>query len=456
MFPLAAILAAQGCRVGGSDRSYDQGQTPEKFAKIESLGIRLFPQDGSGITTETDVLVVSSAIEETIPDVQAARRHGIPIRKRAEILAMMFEGRRGIAIGGTSGKTTVTGMTGHILHVCGTDPVIVNGGVMLNFDAGFRTGTGGWIVAETDESDGSISMFTPDIAVLNNITLDHKPLPELRPLFYDFIIKAKAGAVINMDDPEAATLAQARSDALGFSVQDHPAARLLAQNIVFHTQGSSFGLLDRQTKQIEPCTLFVPGLHNISNALAALGAATLAGIKLKDVIGALRGFKGIKRRLEIVGEQGGITVIDDFAHNPDKIAATLSTLQQSPGRLLVMFQPHGFGPMKMMRRELAEAFAEELKNDDILLMPEIFYAGGTAVRDISSADLTGDVARAGKQAHFMPTREAVGDFIVSHAKAGDRVVIMGARDDTLSLFAQDILRRIKHISSPPPACGRGS
>ncbi len=441
MSPMAAILRQQGYPVSGSDRARDQRQTPEKFAQLESLGVRLFTQDGSGITPTIDAVVVSSAIEESIPDIQAARRQGIPILKRAEILAGMFEGRKGIAVGGTSGKTTVTGMTGHILAACGFDPVIVNGGVMINVNASYRTGRGDWIVAETDESDGSIALFTPRIAILNNVTLDHKPIAELRGLFHDFIGRAKAGSVVNYDDPEACSLAGKNPDVLGFGIEN-PAAMLKAYDIVFNSHGSTFTAQDMRTQTMLSCQLNVPGHHNILNALAAVGAATLAGIDMKDAVQALAHFKGIRRRLEVTGTACGITIIDDFAHNPDKIAATLATLRQSPGRLLVMFQPHGYGPMKMMRKELAEAFASGLRPEDILVMPEIFYAGGTAARDISSADLIGDIAREGRKAIFVKTRGEAGDYLVQNAAEGDRIVVMGARDDTLSLFAREILGKV--------------
>jgi UDP-N-acetylmuramate--alanine ligase len=445
MSPLAAILHSQGLSVSGSDRSRDQGQTPEKFRQLETFGIRLFPQDGSGLVPGTGRLVVSSAIEDAIPDVQAARRLDIPIVKRAEVLAMLFSQRRGIAIGGTSGKTTVTGMAGWLFTACGLDPAVVNGGVMLNFSSegpgNFHAGKGEWFIAETDESDGSIALFTPDIAVLNNITLDHKPVEELRALFGDFVGKAVTGAVVNLDDREAAALIGANKNTIGFGI-DHPHADLIATGIRMTEDGSAFELVDRRNGGRASCSLNVPGRHNVSNALAATGAALLAGVSLDRAAAGLAGFKGIRRRLEKLGHVNGVTVIDDFAHNPDKIAATLETLTQTPGRLLVLFQPHGFGPMRMMRKELAEAFASGLRPDDILIMPEILYLGGTAKRDISSRDLIADVAAKDRQAFFAETREEAGQRLCVLARPGDRIVIMGARDDSLSDFGRDLLARI--------------
>lgn len=438
MSALASILRQQGRSVAGSDRGYDRGQTPEKFAALKDFGIQLFPQDGSGLTADTAQLVVSSAIENSIPDVKAAIDRGIPIFKRADILAEMFNATRGIAVGGTSGKTTVTGMAGHILHQAGLDPSVINGGVMVNFGHNFHTGRGDWLVAETDESDGSIALFEPEIAILNNITLDHMPIESLRPLFAAFVAKARLGAVINADDEEAARLVnEAGVQVLTFGIGRYD-VDLTADHILFRRDHCSFDVFYGREKAM--VDLPVPGMHNVSNALAAIGAALKAGVPLAQAATALAGFRGIHRRLEFVGEVGGIGVIDDFAHNPDKVAASLDTLKTvADGRLLIMFQPHGYGPMRMMRRELMQAFAHGMGEEDILMMPEIFYAGGTASRDMSASDLIADLEGLGKNGLFLPTRELVGRSLLAEARPGDRIVIMGARDDTLPIFARDLL-----------------
>jgi UDP-N-acetylmuramate--alanine ligase len=199
MLPLALILKGHGASVAGSDRSRDQGRTPEKFAWLESLGFALHPQDGSGITSADQVLVASAAVEETVPEMVRARELGCRRMSRANLLSTLFNAAEaGIAVGGTSGKSTVTGMLGWILTACGRDPTIMNGAVMKNFvadDTPFasaRVGQGDVFVSEVDESDGSIALFTPEVAVLNNVSLDHKSLEELRQLFGDFAKKAKS------------------------------------------------------------------------------------------------------------------------------------------------------------------------------------------------------------------------------------------------------------------------
>jgi UDP-N-acetylmuramate--alanine ligase len=189
--------------------------------------------------------------------------------------------------------------------------------------------------------------------------------------------------------------------------------------------------------------LKVPGRHNVANALAALAASSVADVPLRGAAAALAGFQGTRRRFETVGAAGGVTVIDDFAHNPDKITATLRTLHEKPGRVWAVFQPHGFGPTKLMRAGLVETFASELRSDDVLVMPEIYYAGGTAAKDISAKDIIGDVAGRGKKAEFIARRADIPAFLAANAGQGDRIIVMGARDDTLPAFAREILRALQ-------------
>ena len=441
MSSLAVAIKGNDIEIKGSDRSLDQGKTPEKFETLRKQGITLFPQDGSGIDENTDLLVVSSAVEETIPDVIKARSLNIPIKKRAEVLAELLHRHNGIAVAGTSGKTTTTGMTGHILKSCGLDPTVINGGIMLNYpqSAGLGnvlTGNGSFCVIEADESDGSIALYSPAVALVNSITLDHKPIEELRPLFADFVARASVGAVLNADCPETAALKDKNQNIMTYSIRSAN-ADLKAENLTPTQTGISF-VLDG-----EKINLLLPGHHNVSNALAALSAAEMIGIPRSDAVRALETFKGIHRRTEIVGTTPKqITVIDDFAHNPEKIAASLEALKEHEGRLIIIYQPHGFGPTRMMRREIVEAFNNGMSMDDTLIMPEIYYAGGTAAKDISSADLIKDLERTGKRVHFIPDRAKITHLVKSLAQKGDRIVVMGARDDTLSDFARDILKAV--------------
>jgi len=447
MLPLALILRGQGYAVDGSDRALDQGRTGQKFEFLKAQGIGLFAQDGSGVSGRDQVLVTSAAVEETVPDVQAARRLNLPTMRRAELLAELFNAAKlSVGIGGTSGKSTTTGMAGWILHRAGLKPTIMNGAVMKNFVApdnpfaSAAVGAGDAFVSEVDESDGSIALYRPKVAVVTNVSLDHKSMDELRALFTDFVAKAET-PVLNLDNPETKALAKRCDGALTFSLTDLR-AQLFAGRLKPALDGIGFEISERDTGARFEVTMSVPGAHNVSNALAAIAAARACGVALKDAVEALESFAGIKRRFEIVGRANGITVIDDFGHNPDKIAATLKTLHAFPGRLLVMFQPHGYRPLQLMREPLIDCFAAELHEDDILIMPEPAYYGGTTTRDVSSADIVRAVAAKGPEALSIAERPACGDKLVALARPGDRIVIMGARDDTLSEFAANILQRL--------------
>lgn len=441
MSSLALALKSKGADICGSDRSRDAGLYAEKFNVLKNQGIRLFAQDGSGIDGQTDALVVSSAVEETIPDVIKARQLNVPVLTRAQVLADFLHEHNGIAVGGTSGKTTTTGMIGHILKEAGVDPSVINGGIMLNYADSLGmgnviAGNGAFCVIEADESDGSIELYKPAVSIVTSISLDHKPVEELKVLFGDFVERASVGAVLNADNADTIALKDRNSNVLSFSVQGAD-ADLKAVNIAPVENGVRF-MLDGEN-------VFLPviGRHNVANALAAVAAAEMIGIPRNQALEALESFKGIHRRLETVGvTRKGIAVIDDFAHNPEKISAALSALKEYKGRLIVIYQPHGFKPTKIMRAGIVEAFDRLLSLDDTLIMQEIYYAGGTAQKDISSADLVKDLERTGKRVHFIPDRKKIITLVKGLAAKGDRIVIMGARDETLSGFARSIYEAV--------------
>jgi UDP-N-acetylmuramate--alanine ligase len=443
MLPLASIVRASGARVAGSDRSLDAGRTPHKFDYLRSLGIQLFPQDGSGLQPGM-TLVTSAAVEETVPDVVRAKELGLAHLRRPEFLAnLLNSAQRSVAVGGTSGKSTVTGMIGWILHACHRQPTVMNGAVMKNFvtpSAPFASALVGdpeLFVSEVDESDGSIALYRPEIAVLTNISLDHKEMDELRQLFAHFL-NASRKAVLNLDDPEtralAATVPPGKVIGYGF---DSPGAELMGKELKLEAAGASFAV--QAEAERHEVRLQVPGRHNASNALAAIAATRALGVAVADAAAALGRFEGLRRRLETVGTAGGVTVIDDFAHNPDKIAASLATLRAHPGRLLVMFQPHGYGPLAKMGEPLAEAFTNGLAADDRLYLPDPVYQGGTVERTRGSDWLAEQV---GPNAQHIADRAKIADALVAEARPGDRILVMGARDDTLIEFAQGIVDRL--------------
>ena len=447
MLPLASIVRASGRKVSGSDRSLDAGRTAPKFAYLQSLGIQLFPQDGSGLK-DGMTLVTSAAVEDTIPDVVRARELSLPHQTRPQFLAeLLNEAQRSVAVGGTSGKSTVTGMIGWILHALHRQPTVMNGAVMKNFvtpSAPFASALVGdpeLFVSEVDESDGSIALYRPEVAVVTNISLDHKELAELRSLFGAFLLRARK-AVINLDDPETRALADVvpADTSLGYGF-DSPSADFMGKNLELLANGVRFTVIaNGESSNVE---LRTPGRHNASNALAALAAVSALGVPLSDGAAALARFDGLRRRLETVGTVSGVTVIDDFAHNPDKIDATMATLRAQPGRLLLMFQPHGFGPLAKMGDELADSLVGGMGPDDKLFLPDPVYHGGTVDRSRGSDWLAAAIKKAGREAIHLPERAAIGDALIAEARNGDRIVIMGARDDTLSEFARDLVERLE-------------
>ena len=450
MLPLALILKGAGAQVAGSDRSRDQGRTPEKFAWLESLGFTLFPQDGSGITSAQQTLIASAAVEDTVPEMVRARELGCSRMSRAELLATLFnQAPESIAIGGTSGKSTVTGMTGWIMDQAGRDPTIMNGAVMKNYatpDAPFasaRVGSGGVFVSEVDESDGSIALYQPGVAVLLNVSLDHKSMDELRQLFGDFL-RVCDTAVVNLDDHEAGLLLPVYTPSITYAVHN-PVAQIgvVEGSIVEGPFAIAATLIDRRDASHHELKLKVPGLHNLSNALAAIAAASAVGVSVGDAVAALGSYAGLARRFDVIGTSpGGVTVIDDFGHNPEKCAATLTTLKSQPGRVIAFFQPHGYGPLRQMGHELAETFARLLGPEDVTILCDPVYFGGTVDRSEGSERIVSLIAEAGGRAEYIPAREACADRIAALARPGDRVVVMGARDDTLTQFARDLLARL--------------
>jgi UDP-N-acetylmuramate--alanine ligase len=446
MLPLASIVRASGAKVAGSDRSLDAGRTPHKFDYLRSLGIQLFPQDGSGLQ-EGATLVTSAAVEDTVPDVVRARELKLTHLTRPQFLARLLNGaQRSVAVGGTSGKSTVTGMIGWILHACHRQPTVMNGAVMKNFvtpSAPFASALVGdpeLFVSEVDESDGSIALYRPEIAVLTNISLDHKEMDELRQLFAHFLNSARK-AVLNLDDPEtralSATVPADKVIAYGF---DSPGADFMGKDLQLKAHGASFAVhAEGERHEVQ---LQVPGRHNASNALAAIAATRALGVAVQDSAVALARFEGLRRRLETVGEADRVTVIDDFAHNPDKIAATLATLRAHPGRLLIMFQPHGYGPLAKMGEPLADAFTAGMAPDDRLYLPDPVYQGGTVERSRGSDWLAAEVQDRGRNAVHIADRAAIGDALAEEARSGDRILVMGARDDTLIDFARELVERL--------------
>jgi UDP-N-acetylmuramate--alanine ligase len=450
MLPLAHILKGRGASIAGSDRSRDQGRTPGKFAALQAQGFELHPQDGSGIVSADQILVASAAVEDTVPEMVRAKELGCLKLTRAELNSILFNtSGAGIAIAGTSGKSTVTAMLGWIMHAAQRAPTIMNGAVMKNFitpdqpHASAVVGSRSIYVSEVDESDGSISLYRPAVGVLLNVSLDHKSMDELRVLFGNYVESSRIVA-LNADDKEALALLLRAKEVITFGVdQEKAQIGIVPGSIADGPIRQAATVIDRHDGSEHALLLNMPGRYNLSNALAAIAGAACAGIPVSVAVDALAIFAGIARRFDIVGvTPSGITVIDDFGHNPEKCAATLRTLRASPGRIIAFFQPHGYGPLKQMGRELAETFARELGPDNITIMCDPVYFGGTVDRSEGTERIIDMIREQGGNAEHVPEREDCGSRILELAQSGDRIVVMGARDDTLTTFAKSIMERL--------------
>ena len=450
MLPLAQILKGRGCKVAGSDRSFDQGRTPEKFAALEKQGFELHPQDGSGIVSSDQIVVASAAIEDSVPEIKQANDLDCLRLTRAELNSILFNtSGAGLAVAGTSGKSTVTGMLGWILEATGRAPTVMNGAVMKNFVSPERpfassvVGSQSLYVSEVDESDGSIALYKPAVGLLLNVSLDHKSMEELRQLFGDYLSRSRI-SVLNADDPEALALLPHAKEVITFGIdQEKAQIGIEPGSIAEGPVRQAAMVVDRHDGSQHALRLNMPGRHNLSNALAAIAGAAAAGVPVSESVQALAGFDGLARRFDIVGTtHAAITVIDDFGHNPEKCAATLKTLKSHDGRVLAFFQPHGYGPLRQMGAELAETFVNVMGADDRVIFSDPVYFGGTVDRSEGSERIVKLIADGGARAEHVPSRKDVEDRLVSLARPGDRIVIMGARDDTLSEFARRVFQRL--------------
>jgi len=440
MSGIAQVLRAQGHRVTGSDRNLDSNRGMGLYDKLRAQGIELFAQDGSGVSAETDHVVASTAIEDDNADIVAAKEHDVPVMKRADLLAELVNGKRSAAIGGSSGKTTSTALSAWVLEKGGLDPTVMNGGIIKNYlsDTLIGNAKGGAsdvVCVEADESDGTIVNYEPEVGVVTNVSKDHKEIDELVELFRIFAGHTKGTLVLNADCPILAEASLEHAHVVTFGVKND--ADLRAANIagdglssIFTVNGISYRLP-------------LPGAHNVENALVAMAVGREMGVSPEAIGEALESFRGVGRRMDLIGEARGVKVIDDFAHNPAKIDAALATVQPLAKRVLAVYQPHGFGPTKFLRAEFVDSFAGDLRPNDILYMPKIYYAGGTADMSISSADIVGDIVARGRRAVSIPERPDVVEAVAKEATDGDIVLVMGARDDTLTEFCRDILTALE-------------
>ena len=423
MSALAQAYLDIGWRVSGSDRSLrDGGARTPVLEALAGQGVRLSPDDGSGVTAGTGRLVVSTAIEDANPDLAAARTRGILVVHRAAALSELLSGRKLVAVAGTCGKSTVTAMLGHLLAECGLDPLVVNGAQAVGWDAGgsrvgsVRRGCGEWAVAEVDESDKSLTAFRPHAVVVTNASADHYPKEEMDAVF-DAFVRDVPGPVI-----DGRAVFNGLKDDDGF--KDFKGLKAIA---------------DR-------CPL--PGAHNRANALLALLMAEALGAPRDRLAAALATFRGVERRLQLVGHvlcgDRQVAVYDDYAHNPEKLRAMLTTLQEAfPQGVAALWRPHGYAPVRKMLDALAEMFRATLRPQDALVLPPVYDAGGTADRSINSGALAALLADAPGTVVLVNDLKEAEEVLRTRAPAVGAIVTAGARDPGLPVLARRLTQQGK-------------
>ena len=439
MSAIAQWLAETGNQVSGSDRYFLPDSFNDTREKLEALGIRCFLQNGEGITSATDLVVVSTAVEDTVLEVQKAKQLNIPIIKRSELLALVAASKKTIAIGGTSGKSTVCAMLFDILQYAGLKPGIISGAGLVSIMkegriGNAKAGSGEWLVIEADESDGSIVQYKPEVGILLNVDKDHKEMDALMEIFREFSQHTRQLFVVNHAQAGARQLS--RNEAQDFSADPSYPAGYQASG--FSQQGLAISF----TINGIGFTLNTVGKHNMENALAASSVASQLGVDLTTCAEALKSYEGIYRRHQVLGKKLGVWLIDDYAHNPVKCAVSMEACQAIAPKVIAWFQPHGYGPTRFLRHDFVAEIGRVMRPTDEIWMSEIFYAGGTAAKDISASDLINDLKEMGKPAFFVEDRNDFLETVRSHFTGDCVLLLMGARDPSLENFAKQIWEQL--------------
>ncbi len=431
MSALAQYLRFQGIAVSGSDRFHASEDTASIRQSLEGLGCAIVQQDGSGIGADTDVVCVSTAIEDSNPDIAAARSRGIPLIHRSDLLSAIIATKKTIAVAGTSGKSTVTAMIFEFLTACEKSPSLISGAALRRLETQGLIGNayGGGsdlLVVEADESDGTLVKYRPEAAVILNVSKDHKSTDEIAGLF-ETLASQSSWTASNADDPVLASLpATVRFGRNGSGSWRPDHAQLLPTSVKLVRNGTEYHLP-------------LPGDHNLENLAAALCVCEHFGCDPSALADAVKNYEGVARRFSVTATRQNIHVVDDFAHNPAKIAAVVSASRGLSERIIAVYQPHGFGPTRFLKDEYIATFRAVFRQNDSLYLLPIYYAGGTAQKDISSDDIIQGLAPVGFHAQAVHDRNELLAGLKADARPGDCVLLMGARDPSLSALVKKIV-----------------
>ncbi len=448
MSGIAEVLMTLGYRVQGSD-----AKASKITERLVGLGAAFFEGQRAENIGEAAVVVISSAIKKGNPELEEARRMGLPVVRRAEMLAELMRLRSNIAVAGTHGKTTTTTMVATLLDKGGFDPTVINGGIIHAYGSNARAGAGEWMVVEADESDGSFNRLPATVAIVTNIDPEHMEhwgtIENLRKGFLDFVsnIPFYGLAVCCTDNPEVQALVGRITDrrivTFGFNAQ----ADVRAVNLTYKAGIAHFDVAlqgEGDGSVIEHCTLPMPGDHNVSNALAAVAVARHLGMKKDEIRTALAGFAGVNRRFTKVGEVlDGVILIDDYGHHPVEIAAVLKAARQAiaanpGGRVIAVHQPHRYTRLS----SLFEDFCTCFNDADVVAIAEVYAAGEDPIPGASRDDLVaGLIAHGHRHATAILSEDDLAQLVRDQARPGDIVVCLGA--GTISTWANALPGKLK-------------
>ena len=440
MSAIAQFLSFKGKDVMGSDRLFVQEPQHPVIKQLKKAGIELFPQGKAKIPDDA-LVVVSTAIEKTVPELVQAREKGLTIIHRTDLLKDITDQYKTIAVAGTAGKSTTTAMIFHILQQAGFDPSLITGAPLISLQSKGIVGNawhgqGSWLVIEADESDGTLVKYSPEIGLILNIDLDHKELDELMKIFSLFARNSKT-LIVNRSNPNAASLT--RDGQYDFCTVGQCPFNMT--DIAMTWAGVDFKVKGQKV------AISLLGEHNAMNATAAIAACVAAGVDVGEAAKYIANFRGIARRMQVIYRGINFSIIDDYAHNPSKVSAAIATGQRLAGQVIAWFQPHGFSPLKLWGDELVGAVAALLRDEDIFVLSPVYYAGGTAPKDVCARDYIDRLRQKGTNAYFLEQRKALPEFIRDRAQPPTVVLLMGARDPMLGYFANYVSNQVIYFDN---------
>ena len=448
MSGIAEVLHNLGHRVQGSDQSEsanvqrlrDKGIPVHIGHKAENLG-------------DAEVVVVSTAIKKSNPELAAAREKLLPVVRRAEMLAELMRFRNAIAIGGTHGKTTTTSLVATLLEAGGLDPTVINGGIINAYGTNARMGEGEWMVVEADESDGTFLKLPADVAVVTNIDPEHLDhygnFDAVRAAFRQFVenVPFYGFGVMCIDHPEVQSLVSRIEDRKVITYGENPQADVRFSNVRIDGTRSLFDIEIRRRRtgkviQIKDLIMPMPGRHNISNATAAVAVANRLGISNEAIAKGLASFGGVKRRFTLTGEWNGVKVFDDYGHHPVEIKAVLKAAREAcKGRIIAVHQPHRYTRLSSLFEEFAACFNDA---DSIFLAP-VYAAGEDPIEGVDSQTLVSRIKAGGhRDARYLPSQEDLAAMVAEIARPGDFVVLLGA--GSITYWAASLPKELEGLS----------